>query len=106
MPMAASTSGGRRHLREAEPEYELAHGQQARGLQLQPDHEQEQHHPQLREAEHRVDVLDDGKAPRPQQHAAREVGEHGAQPETLEQRHGDDGGAEEYGDGGQQAHGS
>jgi hypothetical protein len=78
----------------AEAEDRLAHVPQGRGLDLQPDQEQQDDHAELGEL-HDVGLLaDQRQGERPDHHAGDQVAQHRAQAQALGDRHGDDGGAE------------
>ena len=76
-------------------EEEITVGFKARGRQLQADDEQHHHHADLGGIEDAVGVLDESHAVRPQHRAGDQVGQHRAQPETLEQGHCQHGGQQE-----------
>jgi len=65
-----------------------------RGLQLEPDDEQEQHHAELGEMQHLLRILDEGQAKGPDRRARHQIADHRAEAEPLEDRHRDHGGAE------------
>ena len=103
-PMRASTSAGDQHLRAAQPEHRLAQHPQARGLQLQADDEQQQHHAQLGEVQDVVDLGDQPQRPRADDHAGGQIAEDRAQLEPAKHRDGDDGGGQENGGFGEKGH--
>ena len=86
--------GRDRDLQAAGAEYRVAHHPEPRRLQLEPDHEQQQHDAEFGEAQDVLDVLEEPQPPGPDHDAGGEVPEHRAEFEASEQRHGDDRGGE------------
>ena len=78
---------GRQHLCAAETEYRPAQHPQAARLQLQPDEEKQQHHPELGELQRGLDLPDHPEAEGTDQHAGAEIAEHRAELQALEERH-------------------
>ena len=102
-PSPASTSGRDHHLRRPETEHHLAQRQQPAGLQLEPDDEEQQHHAELGEVQDALHVRHQPEAEGTDEHPAGEIGQHRAQPEAPEQRHGNHRGRQEQRDLGEQA---
>ena len=87
------------HLDRAEPEDRRAKCPKPDRAELEPDHEQQHHHAELAEMEHRVDVVERVKRAehvRPDDHAGGEIAEHGAQAQRAPERCGNDGGGEKH----------
>ena len=91
---AASTTPVIADLRAAQAENGPAQRPQPRGLELEPDQEQEQHHAELRDMQGGLDIADHGKPRRSDQHPRGEIAQHRAQLEALEERHQQHGGEE------------
>ena len=90
--------GRHQDLRGPRAEDGVPHHPEPGRLQLEPDHEQQQHDAELREVQDALDVFEKAQAPRANHDARRKVAEDGAQLEAPEQRYGDDRGRKEYGD--------
>ena len=75
------------HLRAAQPENVVAKIPQPLGAQFQADHEQQQHHAELGEAECRFGIGDEAEQMRPDDHARHEIAEHRAELQPVKQRH-------------------
>ena len=86
-------------LQPAQADHRLAQRPQARGLQLQADDEEQQHHPELGGVEQVRGIVDHAQAPGPDQHPGGEIAEHRAEAGTLEERHQKDGHDEQRGEG-------
>jgi hypothetical protein len=84
-------------LRQAKPENRAAQRPQARGLQLEANDEQQQHHAELGEVHHAFDVVDHRQAERTDHQARGQITEDGAQPQPTEQGHRQHGGAQKHG---------
>ena len=76
-------------LRHAEPEDLPPQAPQPRRLHLEPDDEQEHHHAELGDVQDRLRVGEQPQPERPDDEAGREIAQHRAEPDPLEQRHGD-----------------
>ena len=85
-------------LRGARAEHRVPHHPEPGRLQLEPDHEQQQHDAELGEVQDVLDVVEQAQAPGADHDAGGKVAEHGAQLEAPEQRYGDDRGRKEDGD--------
>ena len=88
--------GAQQHLQPADAEDGPAHQLESRQRQLKADDEQHHHHADLACGQNRLRVRHHAQRVRPQQDARDQVAEHGAQPETLEHRHRDHRGQQEY----------
>ena len=64
------------HLRRPEAKDILLHGLQALQRELQPNVEQQEHHPQLSDVAHSLDILDDAQGVGPDQRPAGLHGQH------------------------------
>ena len=80
-----------------------AQREQPAGLQLEADDEEQDDHAELGEVQDALHVGHEPEAEGPDEHAAGEVGQHRAQPEAPEQRHGDHRRRQEQRDLGEQA---
>lgn len=65
------------------------------GLELEADHEEQQHHAELREVQRLVHLAHEPEARRPDEGARGEVAEHRPEAQPAEERDRDDGGREE-----------
>ena len=82
--------GAQEQLGAAQPEHGAAQDPESRGLQLQADDEEQQHHAELGEVQRVLDFAHEPKTPRPDEHAGDEIAEDGAEAKPLEERHEDD----------------
>jgi hypothetical protein len=80
------------HLEQAQAEHVRAHGPQLGQVELQPDHEHQEHHAELGQVPHAGRVLGQGERIRADQHAHGEVAEHGRELERTAQHHAQHGG--------------
>ena len=78
------------HLQRAEPEDLLPEAPEPLRLHLEPDDEEEHHDAELGRVEDGLGIAHEPQHRRPDQDAAREVAQHRAEPQPLEDRHGDD----------------
>ena len=85
---------GDRHLYRAEAEDRAAQRPEALRVQFEADQEQQQHHAELGEVQHRLRLRDQAQAPGTDRHAGDEIAEHRAEAEPLEERHRDHAGGE------------
>ncbi len=69
------------HLAQAQSEHGFAHDAQTRGLQLQPDDEQQHHDPKLSQLKGLIDVGHDAEPPRSDNHPGSQVGEDRTEPQ-------------------------
>ena len=79
-------------LRRPEPEDRRAHGPKPDRAQLEPDHEQQHHHAELAELQHRADIVQRVKRAehmRPDDDAGGEIAEHGARTQGAAERRSD-----------------
>ena len=93
-PREPERDGGQREqragyadLRAAETEYRAAQRPQPRGIEFEPDQEQEEHHADFRELQRRLGGAYDAESPRTDQHAGGEITQDGAEFQALKQRH-------------------
>ena len=70
------------------------HGEQPLRIELEPDHEEHQHHAQLREVQRLGDVADESEPPGADRRAGNEVAEHRSQPQPRRERHDEHGGGQ------------
>ena len=63
-------------------------------VELQADEEEQQHHAELGELQHRLRIRDQAQAPGADDHAGDQIAEHRAQAQATKQRHGDHAGRE------------
>jgi len=75
----------------------IRHDPQARRLQLEADDEEQQYDAELRDLADVGEVVEEAQAPRPDDEPGRYIAEDGAQVQESEQRHCQDGGAEQNG---------
>ena len=87
-------SGGERELHAAQAEDRAPDLPHARGVELEADQEQEQHHAELGEMQHGARLGDEAQSPGPDGDAGDEIAEHRARAEAREDRHRDDARAE------------
>ena len=81
----------RQHLRAAEAEHGVPQRPQPRGLELQPDQEEEQHDAELGRVLRALGLRDEAQAPGADQDARGDVAQHAAELQSPEERHDDHG---------------
>ena len=97
-PTVQSSSMQTRDLGEAEAEDVAAHRPEPRGLHLEADDEEEHHDAELGDVQDRLRIVEEPEAERADREARREVAEHRAEAEPLEERHRDDRRGEQHDD--------
>jgi hypothetical protein len=75
------------HLHDAEAEDLAAQRPQLGWADLQPDDEQEQHHPELGQVQQRLGIAHHGRSVGPERQAGRQVPQHRTEPQLAEERH-------------------
>jgi D-arabinose 5-phosphate isomerase GutQ len=80
---------GEHHLHQPEPEHMLAHRAQLGQVELEPDHEHQEHHAELAQVPHALVVLRQRERVRADQHARRQVAQHRRQLERTADHHAD-----------------
>ena len=85
---------GDEQLRGAEPEDVPAHGPQSRKLELEPDDEEEEDDPQLRDVHDRLRVAEKTEPARADDDPRREVTEDRTETQLAEERHREHGGGQ------------
>src|SRR5579862_192655 len=91
----AQHEAARRKLQRSAAEDYATHREEALGIELEPDHEEHEHHAQLRKVARRVRLAHQAQSPGADEGARDEVAQHGSQADALGDRHADHGGGEE-----------
>src|SRR6185312_14095515 len=91
----AKQKRAQKHLRQPESENDASHDPQACGLQLQSDHEQQQHDSEVRDMRDACTVLDQAQSPRTDDESRGHITQDRAQVDEPEQRNRYDSGGQE-----------
>ncbi len=83
---------GREHLRRAQPEHQRTHGFELPQAELQPDGKHQEHHAELGQMLHARSISGQGQRVGPDDHAHRQIAEHGRHGQRTKQGHAQHGG--------------